>query len=141
MLNQPTLNKLQHLQLPGMAKAYREQLEQPSKQQLSFDDRLGLMVDHELFLPAAPTVIDQELTFLRDLKALDSLKPWSGAFRFLYIFCRSIFQMEGKPNPRWCHLDIQHLRCRRNLLPIMANMPLASAVTGKGIRRVIRCHL
>lgn len=48
MLNQPTLNKLQHLQLPGMAKAYREQLEQPSKQQLSFDDRLGLMVDHEL---------------------------------------------------------------------------------------------
>ena len=48
MLNPPTLNKLQHLQLPGMAKAYREQLEQPSKQQLSFDDRLGLMVDHQL---------------------------------------------------------------------------------------------
>ncbi len=31
-----------------MAKAYRKQLEQPSKQQLSFDNRLGLMVDYEL---------------------------------------------------------------------------------------------
>lgn len=48
MLNQQTLNKLQYLQLSGMAKAYREQLEQPHMQGLSFDDRLGLIVDHEL---------------------------------------------------------------------------------------------
>lgn len=48
MLNQQTQSKLQQLQLSGMAKAYREQLEQPSMQALPFDDRLGLMVDREL---------------------------------------------------------------------------------------------
>lgn len=48
MLNQQTQSKLQQLQLSGMAKAYLEQLEQPSMQALPFDDRLGLMVDREL---------------------------------------------------------------------------------------------
>lgn len=48
MLNQQTQTKLQQLQLLGMAKAYNEQLEQPSMHALSFDDRFGLMVDREL---------------------------------------------------------------------------------------------
>ena len=48
MLNQQTQSKLQQLQLSGMAKAYRDQLEQPRMQELPFDDRLGLMVDREL---------------------------------------------------------------------------------------------
>ena len=39
MLNQQTQNKLQQLQLSGMAKAYRDQLEQPSMQELPFDNR------------------------------------------------------------------------------------------------------
>ena len=48
MLNQQTQSKLQQLQLSGMAKAYRDQLELPRMQELPFDDRLGLMVDREL---------------------------------------------------------------------------------------------
>ena len=48
MLNQQIQNKLQQLHLSGMAKAYRDQLEQPRMQELPFDDRLGLMVDREL---------------------------------------------------------------------------------------------
>jgi DNA replication protein DnaC len=48
MLSQQTQNKLQQLKLSGMAKAYRDQLDQPRMQELSFDDRFGLMVDREL---------------------------------------------------------------------------------------------
>lgn len=48
MLNQQTQTKLQQLQLLGMAKAYSEQLEQPSMQALSFDDRFGMVIDREL---------------------------------------------------------------------------------------------
>jgi len=48
MLQQPTLDKLQELKLPGMLKAYQEQLQRPDSQALSFDERLGLLVDREL---------------------------------------------------------------------------------------------
>jgi DNA replication protein DnaC len=47
MLNQPTLNTLRSLKLSGMADAYAQQLEQPEVQRLSFDERLGLLVDRE----------------------------------------------------------------------------------------------
>lgn len=47
MLNQPTLNTLRSLKLTGMADAYAQQLEQPEVQRLSFDERLGLLVDRE----------------------------------------------------------------------------------------------
>lgn len=48
MLITPTLQKLQTLNLSGMSRALTEQLEQPSYQALSFEDRLGLLVDREL---------------------------------------------------------------------------------------------
>jgi len=48
MLITPTLEKLQTLNLSGMSRALTEQLEQPSYQALSFEDRLGLLVDREL---------------------------------------------------------------------------------------------
>ncbi|HZS05912.1 MAG TPA: IS21-like element helper ATPase IstB [Blastocatellia bacterium] len=47
MLNQPTLDTLRSLKLPGMAEAYARQLEQPETQRLSFDERLALLVDRE----------------------------------------------------------------------------------------------
>lgn len=48
MLNHPTLEKLQALRLPAMAKGLREQLENPTVAGMSFEERLGLLVDREL---------------------------------------------------------------------------------------------
>lgn len=48
MLPNPTLDKLQTLRLHGMIKALGEQPATPDIDDLSFDERLGLMVDREL---------------------------------------------------------------------------------------------
>lgn len=47
MLTTPTVEKLRALNLTGMARALDEQLERADFQALSFEDRLGLMVDRE----------------------------------------------------------------------------------------------
>jgi len=47
MLIQHTLDTLRRLKLTGLAEAYTLQLEQPACTELSFDERLGLLVDHE----------------------------------------------------------------------------------------------
>ena len=43
----PTLDKLNTLRLTGMAKALNEQLQLPDSEQLTFEERLGLLVDRE----------------------------------------------------------------------------------------------
>lgn len=48
MLLNPTLEKLQTLKLSGMYEALNEQLNSPDIEQMSFDERLGLMVDREM---------------------------------------------------------------------------------------------
>ncbi len=47
MLTHPTLNKLRDLRLTGMAEAFEEQLNTPDLQDLSWEERLGLLVDRE----------------------------------------------------------------------------------------------
>jgi DNA replication protein DnaC len=47
MLITPTIDKLNALALGGMARALAEQLERPEYQGLSFEERLGLLVDRE----------------------------------------------------------------------------------------------
>jgi DNA replication protein DnaC len=47
MLNHPTIEKLRRLQLEGMADALADQLQAPDEQSLSFEERLGLLVDRE----------------------------------------------------------------------------------------------
>jgi len=48
MLNHPTLDKLNALKFTGMAKALTEQMTLPGIEQLSFEERLGLLVDREM---------------------------------------------------------------------------------------------
>ncbi len=48
MLVQPTLNTLNQLKLHGMAIALSEQMTQTTAQSLSFEDRLGLLVEREM---------------------------------------------------------------------------------------------
>lgn len=47
MLKHPTLDKLELLRLFGMAKALREQIDLPECATLTFEERLGLLVDRE----------------------------------------------------------------------------------------------
>lgn len=47
MLNQPTIEKLHAMKLPGMAEALKDQLPQPDRQRLSFEERFGLIVDRQ----------------------------------------------------------------------------------------------
>lgn len=44
---QQTINRLRELRLTSMAEAYATQLQQPKLYELSFDDRFGLLVEHE----------------------------------------------------------------------------------------------
>ena len=48
MLNHPTLDKLQQLRCTGMARAFAEQLGATDLEALTFEERLGLLVDREL---------------------------------------------------------------------------------------------
>lgn len=48
MLRHPTLDKLAALRLTGMCKALEDQWRLPDSETLSFEDRLGLLVDREL---------------------------------------------------------------------------------------------
>lgn len=48
MLHHPTLDKLQALRLHGMYHALVEQMQMPDITTLSFEERLGLLVDREL---------------------------------------------------------------------------------------------
>ncbi len=47
MLNHPTLEKLQNLRLAGMATALKEQWEKDAINDMSFEERLGLLVERE----------------------------------------------------------------------------------------------
>lgn len=47
MLTHPTVDKLHQLRLPGMARAFTTQLSQPDMEALSFEERLGLLVEEE----------------------------------------------------------------------------------------------
>jgi len=48
MLNHPTLDKLHTLRFVGMAKALSEQMAVPDITELSFEERLGLLIDREM---------------------------------------------------------------------------------------------
>lgn len=47
MVNETTVSKLISMKLSVMAEQFREQLQQPSFNTLSFEERLGLLVDAE----------------------------------------------------------------------------------------------
>lgn len=55
---QPTMDKLNHLKLFGMIRALEDQLHQPEITGLSFEERLGLLVDREVDLRAENSSAD-----------------------------------------------------------------------------------
>lgn len=47
MLHQPTLDKLESMRLKGMIEAWKAQEKDPATSELSFAERLGMLVDHQ----------------------------------------------------------------------------------------------
>lgn len=47
MLDHETINKLRHMKLTGMVEALQQQDEEPGYCEMSFHQRLGLLIDHE----------------------------------------------------------------------------------------------
>src|SRR5512137_2393037 len=47
MLNEQTFDKLHAMKLIGMAEGFKEQLEQPSFRELSFEERFGMLVERQ----------------------------------------------------------------------------------------------
>ena len=47
MLTENTVTKLQEMHLSAMAKAFKDQMTDPNMADMSFEDRFGLLVDHE----------------------------------------------------------------------------------------------
>jgi DNA replication protein DnaC len=50
MLNQPLMDKLTQLRLPGIKEGLKEQMANTKYSDLSFEERLGLLIDYELTL-------------------------------------------------------------------------------------------
>jgi hypothetical protein len=48
MLTQPLLQQLHELRLRGMAAAFEQQLTSTNSNELSFDERLGLLIQNEI---------------------------------------------------------------------------------------------
>jgi hypothetical protein len=47
MMNEATMTKLHEMKLSAMAASFRQQMEDPAINKLSFDERFGLLVDTE----------------------------------------------------------------------------------------------
>ena len=87
MLHHPTVDKLHQLRLTGMAKALASQTQQVEIAQLSFDDRLGLLVDSEL----AERESRQNAARLKRAKLKQTATPEDVDFRHPRALDRTLF--------------------------------------------------
>jgi DNA replication protein DnaC len=104
MLNNHTTQRLRELKLGGMADAFTHQLQDPNIQACSFEERFGLLVDHEwtsrqnhrlnrlirdahLKVQATPEEVDQHTARILDYTLLRSLSTaqWVSAHHNLII--------------------------------------------------------
>ena len=91
MLTYPTLDKLHALRLQGMAQAFEEQLRTPGIEDLSAEERLGLLVDRELAQAPDPAP--------RDPTAQRQAAPWREPRR------------RRLPLPAWARQVLAHEAC------------------------------
>ena len=91
MFIQPTLDSLNRLKLHGMAAAFSEQMTQSAASGLAFEDRLGLLVEHEALyrdnrrlarllqlaqLKVRATLEDVDFHSRRGLDRAENREPW-----------------------------------------------------------------
>ncbi len=87
MLNHPTIDKLNQMRLSGMARALASQTQSPEIDQLSFEERLGLLVDSE----AAERESRQNATRLKRAKLKQAATPEDVNFRHPRGLDRALF--------------------------------------------------
>lgn len=79
MLTEPLLQQLHQLKLHGLAAGLEQQLASPDSQRLSFDERLGLLLQHELTARASARLAQRlrwaKLPQLASLEDLDTRTP------------------------------------------------------------------
>ena len=79
MLTEPLVQQLTQLRLHGMAQALERQISAPDRGQLSFEDRLGLMIQHEITERASFRLAQRlrwaRLPLIACLEDLDSRTP------------------------------------------------------------------
>jgi DNA replication protein DnaC len=79
MLTEPLLQQLHQLKLHGLAAGLEQQLAAPDTQRLSFDERLGLLLQHELTARASARLAQRlrwaKLPQLASLEDLDTRTP------------------------------------------------------------------
>lgn len=79
MLTEPLLQQLTQLRLHGMAQALQRQITAPDHTQMSFEDRLGLMIQHEITERASFRLVQRlrwaRLPVVACLEDLDTRTP------------------------------------------------------------------
>ena len=85
MLTQPLLQQLHELRLRGMATAFEQQLTTSTSNQMSFDERLGLLIQNEILerqldeIAAAHRVGGNGDAVIQRVKKLGAAKACAGA--------------------------------------------------------------
>ena len=87
MLNHPTLEKLAALNLRGMLKALEDQSQMSQAAALSFEERLGLLVDREWTEREYHNLCREDFTWNTDRRPADEEAEYT---LFLYEQMRSI---------------------------------------------------
>ena len=116
MLTQPLLDKLVRLRLPAFRAALEEQLHNPQYADLSFEDRLGLLIDRECLhrdnnrlqrrlkasrLPSPATIEDLDLAPSRGLDRRLVLQLANGEWIHQHLNILVLGPTGvGKPQPR-----------------------------------------
>ena len=135
MLREQTLEKLRHMQLRGMAAALVAQSQDPEAQALSFEERLGLLVDEEwtqrrnralerllreakLRLAACPEDLDYSPARGLDRALMRSLSPAPSS-----ASTRTFSSWAPRGGQ-----DLRGLRARERLLPAEPPSPLLPAL-------------
>ena len=136
MLNHPTLDKLLALKLTGMAKALSEQMALPESQALSFEERLGLLVDREMTVRSdrrlTTRVRQAKLRLSASLEDIDYRHP-GGLDKALLLRLASCQWIHDRHHvlitgptgsgKTWLSCALGHKACREGLTALYLRLP------------------
>lgn len=136
MLIHPTIDKLNSMRLTGMAKGFRAQLENPEIHNLSFEDRLALIVDME-FMEREKRQLTTRLKSarLRQNAAIEDLdtRAGRGIDRALLASLSTCQWVKKRHNllitgatgvgKTWLSCALSHTACRQGITAVYHRLP------------------
>ena len=136
MLIHPTIDKLNSMRLGGMAKGLRAQLENPEIHNLSFEDRMALLVDAELLERENRQLANRlKAAKLRQNAALEDLdtRPGRGIDRSLLASLATCHWVKRRHNllltgatgtgKTWLACALSHSACRQGITAAYHRLP------------------